>query len=102
MKTALALALTVALAGLPAAAAPDPAEGKKLVAEKRCEQCHDAKKPAGAKSMYQRPGSRITDMPKLKAMVAMCNSELNLGLFPEDEEHVAAYLNDTYYRFGKK
>jgi hypothetical protein len=39
-------------------------------------------------------------MEKLKAQVAVCNSELNLGLFPEDEEHIVAYLNDQYYRFS--
>ena len=38
-------------------------------------------------------------MEKLKAQVALCNSELNLQLFPDDEEHIVAYLNETYYKF---
>jgi hypothetical protein len=34
--------------------------------------------------------------------VALCNSELNLQLFPDDEEHIAAFLDRTYYKFGKR
>jgi hypothetical protein len=31
--------------------------------------------------------------------VAACNAALNLKLFPDDEEHIAAYLNEAYYKF---
>jgi hypothetical protein len=41
-------------------------------------------------------------MEKLKAQVALCNTQLNLKLFPDDEEHIAAYLNATYYKFPAK
>ena len=44
----------------------------------------------------------VTSLAKLKAQVALCNSELNLQLFPDEEEHVAAFLDDTYYRFEAK
>jgi hypothetical protein len=33
------------------------------------------------------------------AQVQLCNAELNTGLFPDEEEHVAAYLNARYYGF---
>ncbi|MEY3058028.1 MAG: hypothetical protein RI941_751, partial [Pseudomonadota bacterium] len=32
-------------------------------------------------------------------MVARCNTELRLDLFPEDEADVSAYLNQQYYKF---
>jgi hypothetical protein len=35
----------------------------------------------------------------LLTQVAACNSQLNTGWFPEDEEHVAAFLNRDYYKF---
>ena len=38
-------------------------------------------------------------MSQLKARVALCNSELNLQLFPDEEEHIVAFLDKTYYRF---
>ena len=33
------------------------------------------------------------------AQVQFCNVDLKTGYFPEEEEHVAAYLNLTYYKF---
>jgi hypothetical protein len=81
-------------------AAPDPAEGGKLVEEKQCETCHHNKTMGDAKAIYLRKDRKVTSPEKLKAQVAVCNSELSLQLFPEDEEHIAAYLDKTYYRFS--
>jgi cytochrome c2 len=96
MKSALFSLL--ALASL-AHAAPDPAEGKKLVAEKNCETCHHNKTMGDAKAVYLRKDRKVTSIEKLKTQVALCNSELSLQLFPEDEEHIVAYLDQTYYKF---
>ena len=88
------------LALIPAAAfAADPAEGKKLVAEKKCETCHHNKTMGDASAVYLRKDRKVTSMAKLKAQVAVCNSELGLQLFPDDEEHIVAFLNQTYYKF---
>jgi len=96
--------ICIFIALLPAAvlAAGDPAEGKKLVAEHQCETCHHNKTLGDAKAIYLRKDHKVTSMEKLKAQVALCNSELNLKLFPDDEEHIAAYLNQAYYKFGTK
>jgi hypothetical protein len=91
----LALLLCLPLA----AAAADPAEGKKLVAERRCETCHQNKTLGDAKAIYLRKDRKVTSLEKLKAQVAACNSDLGLQLFPDEEEHIVAYLNDTYYKF---
>jgi cytochrome c peroxidase len=85
----------------PAFAAGDAAEGRKLVAEKKCEICHNNKTLGDAKAVYLRKDRKVTSLPKLKAQVALCNSQLNLGLFPEDEEHIVAFLDQTYYKFAK-
>jgi hypothetical protein len=77
-------------------------EGQKLVAEHRCEICHHNKTLGDAKAIYLRKDRKVTSMEKLKAQVARCNNELNLKLFPEDEEHIVAYLNSTYYKFPVK
>jgi hypothetical protein len=84
-----------------ALAAGDAAEGKKLVAEKACETCHHNKTLGDAKAIYLRRDRKVDSLQKLKARVALCNSELNLQLFPEDEEHIVAYLDETYYRFRR-
>jgi hypothetical protein len=82
------------------AAAADPAQGRKLVEEKKCETCHHNKTMGDAKAIYLRKDRRVTSFEKLKAQVALCNSELNLQLFPDDEEHIVAYLDQAYYRFN--
>lgn len=95
------LAASVLLA-MSCAHAADPAEGKKLVAEKKCENCHNNITMGDAKAVYLRKDRRVGSLEKLKTQVGMCNSQLNLQLFPEDEDHIVAYLNETYYKFGKK
>ena len=92
--------LLLALAGPALAlAAPDPVEGARLVAESGCETCHHNKTLGDAKAVYLRTDRKVTSLKKLKAQVARCNSELDLKLFPDDEEHIVAYLNEAYYKF---
>lgn len=82
-----------------ALATPNLANGKKIDQEK-CYACH-AKKTgfANGDMIYTRSDGKVKDLPKLKAMVAMCNTELRLDLFPEDEADVTAYLNKQFYKF---
>lgn len=82
-----------------AVAAPNLAHGKKIDQEK-CYACHAQKTGFGNGDMiYTRADSKVKDLPKLKSMVAMCNTELRLDLFPEDESDVTAYLNKQFYKF---
>ena len=97
MKTApLVAALLVPLGAM---AAGDPEQGRKLVQEKKCETCHHNKTLGDAKAIYLRKDRKVTSLAKLKAQVAACNSELNLQLFPDEEEHIVAHLDKTYYKF---
>ena len=97
---ATALALVASLLATPALAAGDPVQGQKLVAEKKCETCHHNKTLGDAKAVYLRKDRKVTSLEKLKAQVAACNSELNLQLFPDEEEHIVAHLDKTYYKFS--
>ena len=104
MKKTLPLVLFASLAlffGVAQAHGDPIAEGKKLVEEHKCETCHHNKTMGDAKAIYLRKDRKVTSMEKLKAQVSMCNTQLNLKLFPEDEEDIAAYLNETYYKFKK-
>ena len=93
------LLAAIAALALPALAAGDPEQGRKFVAEKKCETCHHNKTLGDAKAVYLRKDRKVTTLAKLKSQVALCNSELSLQLFPEDEEHIVAYLNQAYYKF---
>ena len=98
----LLVSATIAFA-LPAAAQQasalkgDPAAGKKL-ADRDCVMCHQ-KKFGEASAVYTRADRKVRTPDQLLAQVRFCNVELKTNYFPEEEEHVAAYLNAQYYRF---
>ena len=73
--------------------------GNKLVVDSKCEACHASKVGGDGSQIYLRKDRRVTALSKLQPQVARCNTDLNLGLFPEDEAAIAAYLNANYYKF---
>lgn len=74
--------------------------GEKLIAENKCVACHTSKVGGDGSAIY-RPKGRISTPGFLRGMVEQCNSQLNLGFFPEDTTAVAAVLNRDYYHFKK-
>ena len=106
--TALRGWLAVAMLGAAAAAlaqAPssspfangDPAQGQALV-DKDCNDCH-ARQFGDRDRIYTRADRRVKTPEQLRAQVAFCNTQLATGYFPDEEEHVAAWLNQRYYHF---
>jgi hypothetical protein len=74
--------------------------GERLIAENRCVTCHQQKVGGDGNAIYK-PAGRISSSGFLRGMVEQCNTELNLGLFPEEVTAVAAVLNRDHYRFTK-
>ena len=72
--------------------------GEQLVAEHNCAACH-ARRVGGDGSAIYKPQGRINTPAFLRGMVEQCNTELNLGMFPEDVNAVAAVLNRDHYKF---
>lgn len=99
IRATACLALLVPFA---VAAAPNAAEGRKLAQTHKCESCHQEKVYGPEGSIYLRKDRKVTSWAKLKAQVAACNAMLNIGLFPDEEEHIAAFLNSTYYKLPTK
>jgi hypothetical protein len=88
-----------ALIGAPAFANPDLANGK-AIDQQKCYACHAKKTGFGNGDMiYTRSDSKVKSRADIKKMVALCNTELRLDLFPEDELDVAAFLNQQFYKF---
>ena len=80
-------------------ASPDIRHGK-TIDDQKCYACHAKKTGFGNSDMiYTRSDRKVVSLAKLKSMVAMCNTELRLDLFPEDEADVTAYLNQQFYKF---
>lgn len=76
----------------------DLALGRQLIEAHQCAACH-ARKFGGDGSAVYRPMERVQTAGALRGMVEQCNTELNLGMFPEEVSAVAAVLNRQYYRF---
>lgn len=97
--------LLLVLGGAPAWAEPaifkdaDLGLGRKLIQDHRCDACHAQKRGGDPFAIY-RPGQRLKTAGHLRGMVEQCNTELNLGLFPEEVSAVAAVLNREHYRFA--
>ncbi len=79
--------------------AADVNHGKTLH-QAKCYQCHAEKSGLGnGDVIYTRADRKVKDPARLKFMVSMCNTELRLDLFPEDEADLVAYLNQQFYKF---
>ena len=82
-----------------ASAAPDLANGK-TIDQQKCYACHAKKSGFGNGDMiYTRSDSKVKSLANLKRMVSLCNTELRLDLFPEDEADVTTFLNQQFYKF---
>jgi mono/diheme cytochrome c family protein len=100
--------LGVALAALASAAAfanpfpdADLANGKELHDSKRCAACHTEKTSRDEAFIYQRSERKVKSLFDLRRYVSLCNMELKLELFPEDERDVAAFVNERFYKLTK-
>ena len=103
MKQVLYAALLMLAAGVQAQQHPlfkeaDLKAGEKLIAENQCNECHIRRVGGDGSSIYN-PKGRINNAGALRGMVEYCNTELNLGFFPEDTNAVAAVLNKQHYKF---
>jgi cytochrome c553 len=83
----------------PPFAAGDAKAGKALV-DRDCVGCHAQQFKGEPDRMYTRADRRVKTPQKLLAQVQACNTNLGKGYFPEEEEHIAAYLNLQFYKFA--
>ncbi len=101
MKTLTALFCGALLAsGVHAAplAKGDPRTGKNLH-DKACISCHANMFGGDGSKIYTRADRKVKTAQQLAARISACNANTGTGWFPEDEAHVAAYLNQQYYKF---
>jgi cytochrome c553 len=80
-------------------ASADAAAGRAL-AQKDCVACHASKFDGDATRIYTRPDRKVKTPAQLLTQVQVCNTQLSLSYFPDDEANVAAYLDREHYRFA--
>ena len=106
MMTSMQKVTGLLLACFAAAAAAEPAIfkgadlklGRQIMDDNKCVECHASKVPGDGSAIYK-PKGRINTPGLLRGMVEQCNTELNMGLFPEEVNAVAAVLNRDHYKF---
>ena len=72
--------------------------GQQMMDDNKCVACHASKVPGDGSAIYK-PKGRINTPGLLRGMVEQCNTELNMGMFPEEVSAVAALLNRDHYKF---
>jgi cytochrome c2 len=96
---------TIILLSLPATAtaAPfangDSATGKRLFEEHKCSTCHTKMLGGDGSKIFTRAEHKVKTAQSLATQITTCSVNLGLTIFPEDEEHLGAYLNNNYYHF---
>ncbi len=103
MKTLSLIVILAAAPLLSAAALAAPFEKGniqegKSIHEEKCNGCHASKFNDDGSKIYTRADRRVKTVSSLSQMITTCNAMLGNNLFPEDELHLAAYLNNKYYK----
>lgn len=71
----------------------------KALHDKSCVSCHVSMYGKDGSEIYTRDHRKLSNKRELLQRVASCNAMTNSGWFPEEEGHVAAWLNQQHYRF---
>ena len=98
----LALFLTLLLAAIPVFANPFPkgdARIGKTLHDKSCISCHVSMTGGDGSAIYSRLERKVKNPQQLQARIRNCNANVGANWFPDEENHVAAYLNLQYYHF---
>ena len=101
LKTLIGIVLATATATALANPFPqaDAQKGETLVSENKCNACHVSIVGGDGTAIFTRPNRKVKTSAGLLSQVRTCNTMLGTNWFPEDEENVAAYLNQAYYKF---
>lgn len=98
-KTLTLLVTCAAGAVLSAPTFAADAKAGQTLHDKHCVACHVQRWGGDGSAAYTRPEHRIKDLTSLRQRVAACSAQTGAKFFPEDEENVAAYLAQRFYKF---
>lgn len=98
MKSTFLLLALLALPTFSALAGSNAQTGEALH-QKKCTSCHANKYGGDGSKIYTRAERRVKNASSLAQQITTCNNALGNELFPEDEAHLAAYLNGQFYKF---
>ncbi len=101
MKVILITAIILLSATAQAApfAKGDATTGKKLFSQNNCNACHISMLGGDGNTMFTRAERKVKTPAALATQIMNCSTNLGLMLFEENEAHLGAYLNKSFYKF---
>jgi mono/diheme cytochrome c family protein len=92
-------AFALLLAALPLAASAADAKAGQALVDQQCTACHVQQVGGDGSGIYTRRDSIIHSMADLRERIGMCSSQIKGPLTPAQEDDIAAYLNQRFYKF---
>jgi cytochrome c peroxidase len=81
--------------GVTLQASSDVQKGQELFNEANCKKCHITN------GKFDKMKGKVQNIKNLATWVSNCDNSLQIGWFPEEQEKVTKYLNETYYKLEK-
>ena len=71
--------------------------GKTLIAEYECNNCHAAKVGGDGSAIFNRSNSKVYNANEISKQITLCSNSMNLNA--KEKLDIGAYLNQMYYHF---
>jgi len=73
--------------------------GKKLFARYECNSCHKGKVGGDGSAIFTRPERIVRSAAELIPRIIFCSGVVGANLTAQEEQDLAAYLNQSYYHY---
>ena len=73
--------------------------GKKLFDQYKCHTCHIARMGGDGSEIFTRSNHKVTSPELMIKQIKMCSGNVGANLTAPEEQHLAAWLNQQYYKF---
>ncbi len=73
--------------------------GKKLFTKFECSGCHEGKVGGDGSAIFTRPNHKVRSADDLIPQIKFCSGLVGANLTAQEEQDLAAHLNQTYYKF---
>lgn len=74
--------------------------GKKLFAKYDCNSCHKGKVGGDGNAIFTRADRIVRNASELIPRIKFCSGAVGANLSAQEEQDLAAHLNQTYYHFN--
>ncbi len=77
----------------------DAGNGEKLFSRYECDSCHKGKVGGDGSAIFTRPDRIVRSAAELIPRIKFCSGVVGANLTAQEQQDLAAYLNQRYYQF---